>query len=144
MVNEVIVLDGANAAAGGGFRPPTLARMHDAMAAAAEKWPTARVMTVVDANLRHKLTQSERAELDALCCEGVVLSTPSCTVGRGDAVILAVASVMDATIISNDGFRDHVANFPFLTGDARVFGLISIDGHSTVLVERKLRVCVAY
>jgi len=134
-----VVIDGANAAAGGGFRPPTLRRLLDTRTAAAAKWPTARIITVVDAKLKYKLAASERDELDALCADGTVISTPSCTVGQGDAVVLALSASLDATIVSNDGYRDHIKEFPFLLDDGRVFGIITIDGASTVLVGRKLR-----
>lgn len=133
-----VVIDGANAAAGGGFRPPTLRRLLDTRTAAAAKWPAARVITVVDAKLKYKLAAIEREELDALCADGTVISTPSCTVGQGDAVVLAVAASLDATVVSNDGFRDHIKNYPFLLDDGRVFGIVTVDGASTVLVGRKL------
>jgi len=135
----VVLIDGANAAAGGGFRPPTLARVLGAKAAAAAKWPTATIIVVVDANLRYKLPESDRRQLDTLCRDGEVLSTPSFTIGQADAVLLALAAVQNAKIVSNDGFNEHLADAPLLLDEGRVFGLVALDDAPTLIMPRRLR-----
>jgi len=135
---SIVVIDGSNAAMGGGFRPPKLARLLEARAAAANKWPTAEILIVVDAKLRHDLDEVDRNQLDQLCKTGEVLSSPSCTVGKGDAVLLAIAQQHDAMIVSNDGFKEFISSAPFLTEAGRVFGLVLIEGRGVVLVARQL------
>jgi hypothetical protein len=134
----VIVVDGSNAAAGGGCRAPSLARMVAVRAAALAKWPLAKVVVVVDANLRHALTATEGKELASLCRDGDVISVPSCTLGKGDGVILAIAATHGAMIVSNDEFREFIHDHPFITDDARVFGIVCVDGFEPLLVQRKL------
>lgn len=140
---SAVVIDGANVAAGGGCRPPTLERIIAARVAVMSKWPSARVLVVVDAALRHQLSPHEAEGLANFCRDGVILTTPAFTVGKGDAVILALAAKLGAPIISNDSFREHIAEFPFLTDAGRVFGVVAIDGEGMVIVERKLIACVA-
>jgi hypothetical protein len=134
----IVIIDGSNAATGGGFRPPTLARLLQAKVAADAKWPTAEILIVVDANLRYHLGEVDRNRLDELCKTGEVLSTPSCTVGKGDAVLLAIAQQHEAIIVSNDCFKEFISAAPFLTEAGRVFGLVSIDERGAVLVARQL------
>jgi hypothetical protein len=136
-----VVIDGSNVAAGGGCRPPTLGRILATRDAVASKWPTARIFIVVDAALRHQLSPREAEELADLCRDGAILTTPAFTVGKGDAVIMAVAAKLGAPIISNDSFREHVTNWPFLAEAGRVFGVVAIDGEGVFLVERKLATC---
>jgi hypothetical protein len=136
--NAVVVVDGANAAASGGCRLPTLARLLAVRAAAVAKWPTAKVVVVVDASLRHKFSKEDQEEMARMCGSGEIIAAPSSTVGNGDAVLLAIAAACDGKIVSNDAFREHVDEFPFLTDDERVFGIVSVDGMETLLVLRKL------
>jgi len=140
---SLVVIDGSNAAAGGGFRPPKLARVMDARAAAANKWPTAEIVIVVDAQLRHALSPNDQTDLATHCRDGLIISTPSCTLGKGDAVILAIAGAHDGIVVSNDGFREHLDVSPFLVDDDRVFGLVAVDGLGTFLLPRKLQYCAA-
>lgn len=133
-----LVVDGSNAAAGGGFRPPTLQRLRSTVAAAATKFPNARVLTVVDANLRYALAESDSRELEEEIKTGTIISAPARTIGAGDAVILEIASALSAVIVSNDCFRDFVEEFPFLTEVGRIFGIVSLDDGPTLLVARKL------
>jgi hypothetical protein len=135
----VVVVDGSNAAAGGGCRLPSLARLLAVRAAALAKWPTANVIVVVDANLRHKFCKEDQEKMARMCGTGEIIAAPSSTVGNGDAVLLAIAASCDSKIVSNDAFREHVDEYPFLTDDERVFGIVSVDGMEPLLVLRKLR-----
>jgi hypothetical protein len=134
----LVVVDGTNAAAGGGCRAPSLRRLLAVKDAARAKWPTANVAVVVDASFRHVLSDSERAELESLCGRGEIVPAPAATVGKADAVIIALAQLHDGTIVTNDAFREHVADFPFLTNEQRVFGIVAVDNLPVVLVPRQL------
>lgn len=133
-----VVIDGSNAAAGGGFRPPNFQRLRGTVVAVAAKFPCARVVTVVDANLRYALGEGDARTLEEEIKFGKIISAPARTVGAGDAVILEIASALDAVIVTNDCFRDFVDDFPFLTEVGRVFGIVSLDDGPTLLVARKL------
>ena len=109
----------------------------------AAKWPTAEVVTVVDASLRHALSPNDQDVLASSCRDGLIISTPSCTLGKGDAVVLAIAGAHDGKVVSNDGFRDHLDVSPFLLEDDRVFGLVAVDGLGAFILPRKLRLCAA-
>jgi len=135
---SVVVIDGSNAASGGGFLPPRLGRISETAAAVAAKFPSARVVVVVDANLRHALNSDDAAELLELCRTGQVVSAPARTVGSGDRVVLELAAALGALIVSNDCFAAFVETYPFLLQEGRVFGIVALDDLPVVLVPRQL------
>lgn len=99
---EPIVLDGSNlvhrtGARRGGFG--ALLALEDELAAAG--W---EVFVVVDASLRHRLGEGDRAALED-CLEAGWVQVPKGH--RADEVLLAEAERLDAWLVSADRFRDH-------------------------------------
>jgi len=134
----VVIVDGSNAAAGGGCLRPRLVRVTETAAAVAVKFPNARVVVVVDANLRHALPPDDAAELAERCRAGEIVTAPARTVGQGDTVVIHLAATLDATIVTNDCFADFLEEWPFLTERGRVLGIVAIEGLPVVLVPRQL------
>ena len=89
-------MDGSNIAclgrdvARGGDRP-SYTQLQDALAALGDAFPDDKVIVVVDANLRHKLADSDKVLLEADLARGSVLMPPAGLIGAGDALILAIA-----------------------------------------------------
>jgi len=135
---SAVVIDGSNAASGGGFLAPRLGRIGETAAAVAAKFPSARVVVVVDANLRHALAPEEAAELTQLCRAGKIITAPARTVGSGDTVVIELAAALDALIVTNDCFTNFVEAYPFLMQEGRVFGIVALDDVPVVLVPRQL------
>lgn len=65
-------------------------------------------IVVVDAALRHQIDDENRYE--ALVEKGQIKQAPAGT--DADYFILSFARELDASIVSNDRFRDHQKNFP--------------------------------
>ena len=65
-------------------------------------------LVLVDAALRHQI--DDRAEYERLVDKGVIRQAPAGT--DADYFILAFARELDASIVSNDRFRDRQKSFP--------------------------------
>ncbi len=114
----VFVVDGSNLASEGrdlrGGSAPSYRQLTEALDCLRQRYPGAQVFVVVDANLRHKLPDDERAELDQAVKQGRIISTPAGTVGAGDALILDIAEHKNAQVVSNDAYRDFQDRHPWL------------------------------
>lgn len=128
----VLVVDGSNLACQGrdvrGGETPSYSQLRRAMVRLGEVYPGARVIVVVDANLRHKLDPADRARLEEDARASRVLETPAGTVGRGDALALQIAKQENAIVVSNDSFREHQDAHPWLRESNRVVGATHLDG----------------
>jgi len=65
-------------------------------------------LVLVDAALRHQI--DHRAEYERLVDRGVIRQAPAGT--DADYFILSFARELDASIVSNDRFRDRLKSFP--------------------------------
>lgn len=65
-------------------------------------------IVVVDAALRHRIDDS--ANYERLVDEGVIKQAPAGT--DADYFILSFADELEASIVSNDRFKDRIANYP--------------------------------
>ncbi len=69
---------------------------------------TIRDRLVADAALRHQI--DDAAQYERLVDEGVVKQAPAGT--DADYFILSFAEELDASVVSNDRFRDRIGSFP--------------------------------
>lgn len=126
------VVDGSNIAWGQENRDmggrPSFVRLSNAVAALREKYPDADIHVIVDANFRHVVPEEEHAAVDRAVANGELHRVPAGTVGGADVYILDVAQAKEATIVSNDGFRQHEEYHEWLSGAGRLYGAQKIAG----------------
>ena len=67
-------------------------------------------IVVVDAALRHKI--DDEAGYERLVDEGIIKQAPAGT--DADYFILSFADELDASVVSNDRFRDRIKQYPTL------------------------------
>jgi hypothetical protein len=88
-------------------------------------------IVVVDAALRHQIDDEDRYE--ELVTKGEIRQAPAGT--DADYFILSFARELDASIVSNDRFRDHQKSFP--EARERVIRFMIVEGE--VVLERRAK-----
>jgi hypothetical protein len=102
----VVVVDGSNVAHSSEGEKPRLANIIAVCDKLREEG--LEPLVVVDAALRHQI--DDRNEFERLVDEGVLRQAPAGT--DADYFILSFARELDASIVSNDQFRDRREAFP--------------------------------
>jgi hypothetical protein len=88
-------------------------------------------IVVVDAALRHQIDDEDRYE--ELVSRGEIKQAPAGT--DADYFILSFARELDASIVSNDRFKDHQKSFP--EARERVIRYMIVEGE--VVLERRAK-----
>jgi len=121
----VLVVDGSNLAclnrAVREGESPSYAQLNQGLDALRGAYPGAQVYVVVDANLKHKLNESERQQLERDIRASRVIQPPAGNVGAGDTIVLALADRKKAIVVSNDNYQEFHADNPWLRA-GRVVG----------------------
>ncbi|MDY0812387.1 Hsp70 family protein [Kitasatospora purpeofusca] len=128
-----LIVDGSNLAwvsapsrQAGGL--PSMARLQHGIAELRRRYPGRAIHVVVDATLRHDVTPEERAAVDRAIDSGTVVQPPAGTEGRGDALVLDIASQVDGIVVSNDNFAPFQDRHPWLRLQGRVLGATLSQG----------------
>lgn len=128
-----LVVDGSNLAWNG--RPPrsaggrpSFAALQAAIRTLRFKHPDRDIHVVVDATLRHDVSESERPQVEAAIAAGTVVQPPAGTEGRGDALIISIAEEVGGVIVSNDNFVPFQKANPWLRDPGRVMGATHSQG----------------
>ena len=130
---QVFVIDGSNVATEAGRaiygeRVCSLAALRSARDAIRERYLTENIVVVVDANFRHRVHESEKELANAALNNGEFMQPPAGAIGRGDALLLQIASELDAIVLSNDSFNKP--GEPFLTQHPWLLQPNRIIGHN--------------
>jgi hypothetical protein len=123
------LVDGANVAHSTEVKPPRLENILLVCEKLREK--DFKPIVVVDAALRHNI--DDEARFEELVDQGEIRQAPAGT--DADYFILSFAREMDARIVSNDRFRDHVGAFP--DAQDRLIRYMIVEGE--VVLERRGR-----
>lgn len=115
---QVFVIDGSNVATEAGRaiygeRVCSLAALRSARDGIKERYLTENIVVVVDANFRHRVHESEKELANKALNNGEFMQPPAGAVGRGDALLLHIASELGGIVVSNDSFNKP--GEPFLT-----------------------------
>lgn len=103
---RLVLVDGSNVAHSSEGGQARLANIMAVRAKLAEEGLESVI--VADAALRHQIDAAESYE--RLVDEGVVKQAPAGT--DADYFILSFAEELDASVVSNDRFRDRISSFP--------------------------------
>ena len=103
---RLVLVDGSNVAHSSEGGQARLANIMAVRAKLAEEGLESVI--VADAALRHQIDDAEQYE--RLVDEGVVKQAPAGT--DADYFILSFAEELDASVVSNDRFRDRISGFP--------------------------------
>lgn len=119
-------VDGSNIGrVSSGNRPALeLERLRDAVAALKSQTPAAEVYVMVDRSDiygRH-VSPEVRDALRAAIDSGELLEPPSGTADSDDRFLLGIAAQYEATVVSNDEYRDLVEDYPWLRNRGRLLG----------------------
>ncbi|MFE6864926.1 Hsp70 family protein [Kitasatospora sp. NPDC057692] len=128
-----LIVDGSNLAwvsapsrqAGG---RPSMARLQQGVSELRRRFPGRAIHVVVDATLRHDVVLEERATVDQAIDSGTVVQPPAGTEGRGDALVLDIASQVDGVVVSNDNFAPFQERHSWLRLQGRVLGATLSQG----------------
>jgi molecular chaperone DnaK (HSP70) len=128
-----LVVDGSNIACEGldvqgSGDAPSYARLQDGMAALARAFPQARIVVIVDANFRHKVALSERAQVEQARRERRLWEPAAGWDGKADAAVAQLAQLKGGAVVTNDNYHPFQAEFPWLREPGRVYGMRWIDG----------------
>ncbi|MFF3595649.1 Hsp70 family protein [Kitasatospora indigofera] len=128
-----LIVDGSNLAwvsapsrQAGGI--PSMARLQHGIAELRKRYPGRAVHVVVDATLRHDVAPEERAAVDRAIDSGTVVQPPAGTEGRGDALVLDIASQVNGIVVSNDNFAPFQHTHSWLRLQGRVLGATLSQG----------------
>ncbi|MFF8595951.1 Hsp70 family protein [Streptomyces sp. NPDC015220] len=122
-----LVVDGSNLAWNGRLPAsqggkPSFAALQAAIRSLRFKHPHRDIHVVVDATLRHQVSEAERPIVEKAIADGEVVQPPAGTEGRGDALVISIAEEIDGVIISNDNFTPFQRANPWLLDKGRVMG----------------------
>jgi hypothetical protein len=87
--------------------------LREARNAIKERFLTENVVVVVDANFRHRVHESEKEDANEALNNGEFMQPPAGAVGRGDGLLLHIASELNGIVVSNDSFNKP--GEPFIT-----------------------------
>ncbi len=128
-----LVVDGSNLAWNG--RPPraaggkpSFAALQAAVVALQFKNPGREIHVVVDATLRHQVSDAERPLVEQAIADNVVVQPPAGTEGVGDALVISIAEEVGGVIISNDNFAPFQRAHRWLRDKGRVIGATQSHG----------------
>lgn len=127
--SDVVLVDGANVAHSSEGEPPRVSHI----VAVRDKLRAEGLepIIVTDAALRHRIDDPDAYE--RLIEDGQVHQAPAGT--DADYFILSFARELNASIVSNDRFRDRIAQFPELK--ARVIRYMIVQDE--VVLERRVK-----
>ena len=118
----ILVVDGSNVAFEGTNKKPSYARLQHCINSLRDKYPGAPIHVIADANLIHKLDDSEKILMQK-AIENNQISLPSAgSQGKADRLILEVAEKINAVIVSNDSYREFQGDFTWLKSGERLIG----------------------
>lgn len=126
-MNQRLVVDGSNLAHHRRQKNPSLAQLLACLDALSAWCPEAQITLVVDANFGYRIDEHEVARFKREAQERPILQPPSGTVGRGDALVCAIAEMLvksgeQVVVVSNDAYAEHQAAHPWLLDEGRVLG----------------------
>ncbi|WP_240677200.1 NYN domain-containing protein [Actinacidiphila soli] len=128
-----LVVDGSNLAWNG--RPPRAAggkpsftALEAAIRSLRFKHPDRDIHVVVDATLRHDVSEDEKPQVEAAIAAGKVVQPPAGTEGVGDALVISIAEEVGGVIVSNDNFAPFQRANPWLRESGRVMGATHSQG----------------
>ncbi len=120
---RALVVDGSNLGKLDGGRLD-LNLLRDAVAALEARHPGTPIVTVLDRHeaYRRDVPAALRAEVRQAFAAGESVEPPANVAGGADGFILAMAEQHGASVVSNDGFADLTAGFPWLWEAGRLLG----------------------
>jgi SpoVK/Ycf46/Vps4 family AAA+-type ATPase len=127
----VYVIDGSNVATEAGralfgARVCSVKALREARNAIKERFLTENVVVVVDANFRHRVHESEKEDANEALNNGEFMQPPAGAVGRGDGLLLHIASELNGIVVSNDSFNKpgepFITQHPWLLQPNRIIG----------------------
>ncbi|WP_327304549.1 hypothetical protein OG730_14000 [Streptomyces sp. NBC_01298] len=128
-----LVVDGSNLAWNG--RPPRGAGGKPSFAALRAAIKSLRfnhrdrdMHVVVDATLRHDVSEAARPQVEAAIAAGTVVQPPAGTEGVGDALVISIAEEVAGVIVSNDNFGPFQKANPWRRAPGRVLGATQSQG----------------
>lgn len=83
--------------------------------------PAGRARQVVVVDLPHRVSDEEKAQLQADINSGRIIVPPASTNGAGDAMVLAIADRDNALIVRNDSFQPFQESYPWVR-EGRLIG----------------------
>ncbi|MFF8310438.1 Hsp70 family protein [Streptomyces lydicus] len=128
-----LVVDGSNLAwngcpprtAGG---KPSFAALEAAIKSLRFKHRDRDIHVVIDATLRHDVSDAERPLVEAAIASNTVVQPPAGTEGRGDTLVITLAEELEGIIVSNDNFAPFQKANPWLRSPGRVIGATRSQG----------------
>ena len=125
-----LVVDGSNLACVGrqvreGVDRPSFSQLTAALDAIRAAYDDAQVVVVVDANFRHRVSDTERGDVERAVAENRLVAPPAGARGKGDALVLAIANEMGGIVVSNDSFQPFQAQYPWLR-EGRMLGAVRV------------------
>ncbi len=121
MTDKHVVVDGSNIATEG-RTAPSLQQLDEAVRAFVSQHPHDKVTVVVDATFGHRIASEEHDIYEQAMLAGELVSPPAGAIGRGDAFVLQIADVADATVLSNDSFQEFHGQYTWLFDEGRLIG----------------------
>ncbi|MFD9722763.1 Hsp70 family protein [Streptomyces sp. NPDC059072] len=128
-----LVVDGSNLAWNGcpprtaGGRP-SFAALEAAIKSLRFKHQDRDIHVVIDATLRHDVSDAERPLVEAAIASNTVVQPPAGTEGRGDTLVITIAEELSGVIVSNDNFAPFQKAHPWLRSAGRVIGATRSQG----------------
>jgi len=119
----ILVVDGSNIAfEGTNNHKPSYARLQHCINSLRDKYPGAPIHVIADANLIHKLEESEKILMQKAVDNNQISLPPAGAKDKADGLILDVADTINAVIVSNDSYREFQGRFPWLKSGERLIG----------------------
>jgi len=144
----VYVIDGSNVATEAGRalygdRICSLSGLREARDAIKTRFLTDNVIVVVDANFRHRVHESEKDEANQALNRSEFMQPPAGAIGKGDALLLQIASELNAIVVSNDSFNKpgepFMTMYPWLLHPNRMLGHNYNTATGWIFTPRQLR-----
>lgn len=135
------MVDGSNLAYDGRPDRPSFAQLMSAVDDLRTTFTGADITVVVDATFPYKIERAEVGAFRTAETDGQLVSTPAGTVGRGDALVCAIAQKamhgdVDVQIVTNDSYKDLQDAHPWLLDPDRIVGGKSVQGVGWVWLPR--------
>ena len=144
----IYVIDGSNLATEAGRalygeRVCSLKALREARDAIEERFLTRNIIVVVDANFRHRVHPSEKDAANDALNNGEFMQPPAGAVGRGDGLLLHIASELNGIVVSNDSFNKpgepFITQYPWLLQPNRILGHNYNQATGWIFTPRQLR-----